>query len=178
MSAYCRPSSRKFDIDETAIQAEQLAENRRLLVLGEFNSPHTTWGYRFQSKRVKALAKTMEGLELAVLKEPGVIIRRGTGTSRGPIPDLSWFTETLDATWSNEYFGLGLNHDFLSVTISGRNFSANSARRGSLTGTACASGGQKRPNILPCPMGVVEYRTWSGQGNRRQRVLSSRTLSP
>lgn len=76
MSAYCRPSRRDLDFDEMVGQAKQLAGNRPFLVLGDFNAPHTTWGYKFQSKRGKALAKTMEDLELALLNEPGVATRR------------------------------------------------------------------------------------------------------
>ncbi|KAH9364413.1 hypothetical protein HPB48_022730 [Haemaphysalis longicornis] len=88
MSAHCRPSRRDFDFDETVGQAKQLAGKRPLLALGDFNTPHTARGYKFQSKRGKALAKTMEDLELALLNEPGVATRRGTGTNRDTVPDL------------------------------------------------------------------------------------------
>ncbi|XP_077552083.1 uncharacterized protein LOC144166431 [Haemaphysalis longicornis] len=124
MSAYCRPSSRDLDFDETVGQAKQLAGNRPLLVLGDLNAPHTTWGYKFQSKRGKALAKTMEDLELALLNEPGAATRRGTGTNGDTVPDLLWLAGTLDATWRNEDVRLGSDHDILSVTIRGPKFRA------------------------------------------------------
>ncbi|KAH9382287.1 hypothetical protein HPB48_000889 [Haemaphysalis longicornis] len=124
MSAYCRPSRRDLNFDETVGQAKQLAGNRPLLVLGDFNAPHTTWGYKFQSKRRKALVKTMEDLELALLNEPGVATRRRTGTNRDTVPDLSWLAGTLDANWRNEDVSLGSDHDILSVTIRGPKFRA------------------------------------------------------
>lgn len=106
MSAYCRPSRRDLDFDEMVGQAKQLAGNRPFLVLGDFNAPHTTWGYKFQSKRGKALAKTMEDLELALLNEPGVATRREparTGTpsrtSRGSRGLLTRPGATRTSAW-------------------------------------------------------------------------------
>ncbi|KAH9379434.1 hypothetical protein HPB48_000465 [Haemaphysalis longicornis] len=110
MSAYHRPLRRDFDFDKTVGQAKHLAGNRLLLRSGD---------QQFQSKRGKALAKTIEDLELALLNEPGVATRRGSGTSQNTVPDLSWLAGTLDVTWRNEDVSLKSNHDILSVTIRG-----------------------------------------------------------
>ncbi|KAL1482160.1 hypothetical protein MTO96_033996 [Rhipicephalus appendiculatus] len=92
MSAYCRPSQRQYDFDRVVSQAKRLAGSRPLLILGDFNAPHTTWGYKYQSKRGKALAKTMEDHEMALLNEPDVVTRRGNSTNRDTTPDLSWLS--------------------------------------------------------------------------------------
>ncbi|KAH9382921.1 hypothetical protein HPB48_023551 [Haemaphysalis longicornis] len=46
----------------------------------------------------------------------GVAARRGTGTNRDTVPNLSWLARTPDATWRNEDVSLGSDHDILSVT--------------------------------------------------------------
>ncbi|KAH7983306.1 hypothetical protein HPB52_010736 [Rhipicephalus sanguineus] len=86
---------------------EGLAGSRPLLILCDFNAPHTTWGYKFQSERRKALAKAMEDHEMALLNEPDVTTRRGNSAARDTTPDLTWSLGTLDVTWRNEDVDLG-----------------------------------------------------------------------
>ncbi|KAH7980208.1 hypothetical protein HPB49_013802 [Dermacentor silvarum] len=81
------------------MDTKKLAGNRPLPILGDFNVPHTLWGYKFQSKRGKALVKTMEDLDISLLNEPGVTTRRGNSVSRDTTPDLSWLSGMLDISW-------------------------------------------------------------------------------
>ncbi|KAL1436842.1 hypothetical protein MTO96_049242 [Rhipicephalus appendiculatus] len=124
MSAYCRPSQRQYDFDRVVSQAKRLAESRPLLILGDFNAPHTTWGYKYQSKRGKALAKTMEDHEMALLNEPDVVTRRGNSINRDTTPDLSWLSGALDASWRNEDVDLGSDHSVISIIIKGPQYRA------------------------------------------------------
>ncbi|KAL1476386.1 hypothetical protein MTO96_036546 [Rhipicephalus appendiculatus] len=124
MSAYCRPSQRQYDFDRVVSQAKRLAGSRPLLILGDFNAPHTTWGYKYQSKRGKALAKTMEDHEMALLNEPDVVTRRGNSTNRDTTPDLSWLSGALDASWRNEDVDLGSDHSVISIVIKGPQYRA------------------------------------------------------
>lgn len=124
MSAYCRPSQRQYDFDRVVSQAKRLAGSRPLLILGDFNAPHTTWGYKHQSKRGKALAKTMEDYEMALLNEPDVVTRRGNSANRDTTPDLSWLSGGLDAAWRNEDVDLGSDHSAIGIIIKGSQYRA------------------------------------------------------
>ncbi|KAH7981810.1 hypothetical protein HPB52_001165 [Rhipicephalus sanguineus] len=122
MSVYCRPSQRQYEFDRIVSQAKGLAGSRPLLILGDFNAPHTTWGYKFQSKRGKALAKAMEDHEMALLNEPDVTTRRGNSTARDTTPDLTWSSGTLNVTWRNEDVDLGSDHSVIGITIRGSRY--------------------------------------------------------
>lgn len=124
MSAYCRPSQRHHDFDKTVSQAKKLAGNRPLRALGDFNAPHTTWGYKYQSIGGKALAKAVEGQEMALLNEPGVVTRKGNSDNRDTTPDLSWMAGSLEVAWRNEDVDLGSDHSIISITIKGPSFRA------------------------------------------------------
>ncbi|XP_077548311.1 uncharacterized protein LOC144161527 [Haemaphysalis longicornis] len=124
MSAYCRPSQRQYDFDRVVSQAKRLAGSRPLLILGDFNAPHTTWGYKYQSKRGKALANTMEDHEMALLNEPDVATRRGNSANRDTTPDLSWLSGALDVSWRNEDVDLGSDHSVIGITIKGPQYRA------------------------------------------------------
>lgn len=124
MSAYCRPSQRQYEFDRIVSQAKGLAGTRPLLILGDFNAPHTTWGYKFQSKRGKALAKAMEDHEIALLNEPDVTTRRGNSAARDTTPDLSWLSGTLDVSWRSEEVDLGSDHSVIGITIRGSRYRA------------------------------------------------------
>ncbi|XP_050022658.1 uncharacterized protein [Dermacentor andersoni] len=124
MSAYCRPSQRQYDFETTVNQAKRLAGYRPLLVLGDFNAPHPTWGYKCQSKRGKALAKGMEDQEMALLNEPGAVTRKGNSVNRDTTPDLSGMAGSLEVAWRNEDVDLGSDHSIISVTIKGPRFRA------------------------------------------------------
>ncbi|KAH6927030.1 hypothetical protein HPB50_025345 [Hyalomma asiaticum] len=124
MSAYCRPSQRQYDFDRVVSQAKRLAGSRPILILGDFNAPHTTWGYKYQSKKGKALAKTMEDHEMALLNEPDVVTRRGNSANRDTTPDLSWLSGGLDAAWRNEDVDLGSDHSVIGIIIKGPQYRA------------------------------------------------------
>ncbi|XP_077534500.1 uncharacterized protein LOC144146420 [Haemaphysalis longicornis] len=124
MSAYCRPSQRQYDFDRTVQEAKSLAGTRPLLILGDFNAPHTLWGYKFLSKRGKALVRTMEDQDLVLPNEPGVTTRRGNSVARDTTSDLSWLAGSLDASWRCEEVDLGSDHSIISITVRGPCFRA------------------------------------------------------
>ncbi|KAH7953635.1 hypothetical protein HPB49_010781 [Dermacentor silvarum] len=103
----------------TIQDAVSKAGSRPLLVLGDFNAPHTTWGYRFCSKRGRELAHLIEQHNLTLLNEPDTPTRMGTSTTRDTTPDLSLLMGTLDASWQNMGINLGSDHDVIRITIRG-----------------------------------------------------------
>ncbi|XP_037579698.1 uncharacterized protein LOC119462422 [Dermacentor silvarum] len=103
----------------TIQDAVSKAGSRPLLVLGDFNAPHTTWGYRFCSKRGRELAHLIEQHNLTLLNEPDTPTRMGTSTTRDTTPDLSLLMGTLDASWQNVGTNLGSDHDVIRITIRG-----------------------------------------------------------
>ncbi|XP_075540084.1 uncharacterized protein LOC142574993 [Dermacentor variabilis] len=60
-----------------------------LLICGDFNAPHTQWGYGADSPKGKRLAGLMDELGLTVLNEPASHTRIGQGVCHDTSPDLS-----------------------------------------------------------------------------------------
>lgn len=116
---YYRPSQRQHDCDRTVSGAKKLAGNRPLLVPGDFNAPHTLWGYKFISKKGKDLVRAMEDQDLVLLNEQGVVMRKGNSVARDTTPDLSWLAGSLDASWRCEEVDLGSDYSIISITVRG-----------------------------------------------------------
>ncbi|KAH7958947.1 hypothetical protein HPB49_006815 [Dermacentor silvarum] len=119
-----KPLQRHYEFDRVKMDAKKLAGNRLLLILGDFNAAHALWGYKFQSKRAKALVKTMEDLDVFLLNEPGLTTIRGNSVSRDTTQDLSWLSGMLDISWKCEDEDLGSDHTIITFTIRGPDFRA------------------------------------------------------
>lgn len=122
LNAYCRPSRKDPDFDGTLLDCIKEANTRPILMLGDFNAPHTQWGYKFQSKTGRQLANVIEQHNLVIMNEPDTPTRMGTSTSRDTTPDLSLLRGDLDLTWQNKGTNLGSDHDIICLTIRGPNF--------------------------------------------------------
>ncbi|KAH9381257.1 hypothetical protein HPB48_003238 [Haemaphysalis longicornis] len=97
---YCRPAKKgpRPGGDNSGCYTDK-AGYRPLLVLGNFNAAHTTWGYKFCSKRGTQLTNLMDQHNLALFNEPGTPRRMGTSTVRDTTPDLSLLAGILEAAW-------------------------------------------------------------------------------
>lgn len=124
LNAYCRPSKKEIDFEGTLRDCAKEAKTRPILLLGDFNAPHTQWGYQFQSKRGKQLLHVIEQHNLTILNEPNTPTRMGTSTVRDSSPDLSLLKGDLDATWLNKGLNLGSDHDIICISIKGPDFRA------------------------------------------------------
>ncbi|KAH7951569.1 hypothetical protein HPB52_010362 [Rhipicephalus sanguineus] len=58
----------------------------RLVIGGDFNAPHTKWGYGHSSKKGKDLADRIEKACLTLLNEPASHTRIGAGPHRDTTP--------------------------------------------------------------------------------------------
>ncbi|XP_037575003.1 uncharacterized protein LOC119457475 [Dermacentor silvarum] len=93
------------------------AASNPLLICGDFNAPHTQWGYGADSPKGKRLAGLMDELGLTVLNEPASHTRIGQGVCRDTSPDLSVWSGADVVTWSNFLEDLGSDHRILCVTV-------------------------------------------------------------
>lgn len=97
-------------------KVEQLAEDNTVLLCGDFNVPHTAWGYsKATAKGCSLLEETTEaGCQL--LNDPSVPMRHGTSVQRDTNPDMA-FSKSADLRWRNPGETLGSDHFILEITI-------------------------------------------------------------
>ncbi|KAH8040750.1 hypothetical protein HPB51_012920 [Rhipicephalus microplus] len=88
-----------------------------LLICGDFNAPHTQWGYGADLPKGKRLAKLMDGLGLVLLNEPASHTRIGQGACHDTSPDPYIWSDAGAITWSNTFEDLVSDHRVLCVTM-------------------------------------------------------------
>ncbi|KAL3191208.1 hypothetical protein MRX96_018779 [Rhipicephalus microplus] len=93
------------------------AASSPLFICGDFNAPHTQWGYGADSPKGKRLAELMDDLGLVLLNEPASHTRIGQGACRDTSPDLSIWSDTGAIPWSNTFKNLGSDHRVLCTTM-------------------------------------------------------------
>ncbi|KAH7985161.1 hypothetical protein HPB51_026891 [Rhipicephalus microplus] len=91
--------------------------DNRLDIGGDFNAPHTQWGYGHSSKKGKNLADLIKKAELTFLNEPASHTRIGVGPHRDTTPDLTLCKNTGRITWENIFEDLGTDHRILSIAL-------------------------------------------------------------
>lgn len=124
LNIYCRPSTKKPEIQSTIQDALSLAGQRPLLILGDFNAPHQLWGYKFNTKKGRSVVSAIEQHNLTLLNDPLTTTRTGTSTSRDTCPDLSLLAGQLDVTWTCSQMNLGSDHDIIHLLIRNKNYKA------------------------------------------------------
>ncbi|KAL3203222.1 hypothetical protein MRX96_042014 [Rhipicephalus microplus] len=93
------------------------AASSPLLICGDFNAPHTHWGYGADSRKGKRLAELMDELGLVLLNEPAPHTRIGQGACRDTSPDLTIRSDAGAIAWSNTFADLGSDLRVLCMTM-------------------------------------------------------------
>ncbi|KAH7943785.1 hypothetical protein HPB52_011617 [Rhipicephalus sanguineus] len=119
LNVYSTPSKRGLTHNFGALFRKAMAKaaSSPLLICGDFNAPHTQWGYGADSPKGKRLAGFMDELGLILLNEPASHTRIGQGACRDTSPDLSIWSDVGAIAWSNSFEDLGSDHRVLCVTV-------------------------------------------------------------
>ncbi|KAL3244367.1 hypothetical protein MRX96_047224 [Rhipicephalus microplus] len=119
LNMYSPPSKRGLPHNFGALFREAMAKatSSPLLFCGDFNAPHTQWGYGANSPKGKRLAELMDELGLVQLNEPASHTRIGQGACRDTSPDLSVRSVAGAITWSNTFEDLWSDHRVLCMTM-------------------------------------------------------------
>ncbi|KAH8032810.1 hypothetical protein HPB51_001963 [Rhipicephalus microplus] len=90
----------------------------RLVIRGDFNTPHTQWEYGHSSKKGKKnLADLIQKAGLAILNEEASHNRIGAGPHRDTTPDLTLCKNAERITWEHTFEDLGCDHRIFSMTL-------------------------------------------------------------
>ncbi|KAH6925199.1 hypothetical protein HPB50_001567 [Hyalomma asiaticum] len=119
LNVYSTPSKRglRHTFDDLFREAMARAASAPLLICGDFNAPHTQWGYGADSAKGKKLARLVDDFGWTVLNEPASHARIGQGACRDTSPDLSIWSGAGAVAWSNSFEDLGSDHTVLCVTV-------------------------------------------------------------
>lgn len=147
-NVYSPPRDRhaKFDMLVTAALSK-VKRNDRALILGDFNAPHTDWGYDRDTPKGQRLADLAEDQGLVLLTRPDEPTRTGNSVVKDTSPDLTFSNNGRGVTWTNLGEDLGSDHCIISVSM---NTARVRHRLGAATITDWIAYREKQKQTAPC----------------------------
>lgn len=85
-----------------------------IIVGGDFNAPHTEWGYDQDSKLGEQIRTRLTDLSFTLLNQPGSSTLPASGTHS---PDLTWWMGPGMLDWTTELDTWGSDHTPILITI-------------------------------------------------------------
>ncbi|XP_077553383.1 uncharacterized protein LOC144168228 [Haemaphysalis longicornis] len=101
-------------------RADHLAQEEAILLCGDFNAPHTAWGYPKTTAKGHSLFDETTEAGYQLLNDPAIHTRHGTSVQRDTNPDLTFYKAPKDrtrATWRNTGETLGSDHCILEALV-------------------------------------------------------------
>ncbi|KAH7938468.1 hypothetical protein HPB49_023867 [Dermacentor silvarum] len=92
------------------------------LIAGDFNAPHTSWGYTKNSPKGSALLHHMQQAQLTLLNETDSPTRHGNSVERDTMPDLAFIKGRLSAQWVNTHDTLTSDHTLIQIFLQVKGF--------------------------------------------------------
>lgn len=89
----------------------------KLLVVGDFNAPHSAWGYNKDSVKGKSLVETTDRYGLELITIPGCYTRLGNSVAADTTPDLAFSSHPGETRWTNLEENLGSDHNIISIGL-------------------------------------------------------------
>lgn len=118
VNIYSPPKEKGGDFENILAETISSLERKdRLVFLGDFNAPHTTWGYKRDTTKGALLLQVTEryGLQLETL--PMAPTRIGNSVSRDTFPDLTFTLNSDSVIWQNLDETLGSDHYIISLSM-------------------------------------------------------------
>lgn len=100
-------------------KALKTAGGNPILIEGDFNSLHTSWGYKHSYVEGQNLWQDTLDLELTLITDPDFPTCLGTSITRDTTPNLTFVKNTENVHWRNTQHYLGSDHTILEITFPG-----------------------------------------------------------
>ncbi|KAH7954536.1 hypothetical protein HPB49_019530 [Dermacentor silvarum] len=117
-NVYSPPKEKRADVEALIryVKAHSSTQDR-LLLLGDFNAPHTSWGYRTDTPKGRELEQAVEAYDFQLIILPQNPTRLGNSVSADTFPDLTFTNNVDEVFWTNLEENLGSDHFILSVSV-------------------------------------------------------------
>ncbi|KAH7940753.1 hypothetical protein HPB49_005152 [Dermacentor silvarum] len=117
-NVYSPPKEKRADFEALIryVKAHSSTQDR-LLLLGDFNAAHTSWGYRTDTPKGRELEQAVEAYDLQLIILPQNLTRLGNSVSADTFPDLTFTNNVDEVFWTNLEENLGSDHFILSVSV-------------------------------------------------------------
>lgn len=115
LNVYSSPNDLRQRFKALLRKAISLAGTNPLVIAGDFNAPHYTWGYMYNTVKGKELWQNATDLDLTLVTDKSFPTRLGTSSCRDSTPDLTFVKNLSKAQWTNTAVDLGSDHYILAT---------------------------------------------------------------
>lgn len=114
---YSPPQDRKAEFSNIFHYLNNKLQPRdRLIITGDFNAWHTTWGYSADRPKGTRLLEAIQRYDYTLLTTPGIPTRIGNSVNRDTTPDLTVTNNAATMRWSVLDDNLGSDHNIVQIT--------------------------------------------------------------
>ncbi|KAH7956886.1 hypothetical protein HPB52_013445 [Rhipicephalus sanguineus] len=147
------PRDQLTDFDHFIHELTKRTRGHRLVVVRDFNAPHTAWGYAITTKKGARVHDVAQQHGLTLSNDPLQPTRVGNSVSRDTNPDLTFTRDVKKAGWTCLPETLGSDHHIIQLDI-------GYERRPTKTGTARLTDWNAFRNELDDDNEIAEIDTW------------------
>ncbi|KAG0413463.1 hypothetical protein HPB47_009385 [Ixodes persulcatus] len=117
LNIYNTPSLRHSRFLTLFKKALNAAGGSPLVIGGDFNLPHTGWGYKHCSAAGRNLWQDSHDLGFTLIPNPTFPTRLVTSAARDTTPDLTFTKNVVNSQWRNTQYDLGSDHSIIKITL-------------------------------------------------------------
>ncbi|KAH6941752.1 hypothetical protein HPB50_023141 [Hyalomma asiaticum] len=119
LNIYSNPKHKKHRFLTLFKRALNIAERNPIIIGGDFNAPHTAWGYSYVFPKGRNLWFDSQQEGLTLITNPSTPTRAGTSSTKDSTPDLTFTRNTSATTWQNTFEDLGSDHYIIAIRVQG-----------------------------------------------------------
>lgn len=117
LNIYSSPSDQRQAFATIMTKAVALTKGAPIVIAGDFNAPHDSWGYPRNSTKGNLLVQAVSDCSLELITDPQYPTRIGTSVVRDTTPDLAFVKNAPGAGWRNLQENLGSDHFIVEITL-------------------------------------------------------------
>lgn len=117
LNVYSNPKAHSHNFNLLFSLAKKESQKHMLLIVGDFNAPHTAWGYSHCTKKGRLLWDQVQAHRLTLETDPLVPTRVGNSVQRDSTPDLTFTHHVTNVNWHCTDHSLGSDHYIIQIEL-------------------------------------------------------------
>lgn len=117
LNVYSHPKCLRHDFDRLFTLAKRAAHKCPLLIVGDFNAPHTAWGYSTDTPKGRRVWFAAQQAGFSLITDHTTPTRTGNSVCTDTTPDLTFTHRLPHAAWCNTQENLGSDHYIIEILL-------------------------------------------------------------
>lgn len=117
LNVYSSPKAHGHNFNHLFSLTKKEIGHHALIIVGDFNAPHTAWGYSHCTKKGRLLWDQVQSHRLTLETDPLTPTRVGNSVQRDSTPDLTFTFNIRNAHWHCTDNSLGSDHYLIQLDL-------------------------------------------------------------